>query len=282
MITSDIELLEVFYAHTISPIAIAILFSLISSLYISSFHPLLGGIAVAAYLTVGLLIPLLISKMSGADGMNFRTKSGELSSFVLDSLRGLDQTIQYGAGESRQEQMKEKSDALSLDEARLKRIAGRNLAMTNTIILLFDLVMLCSCALLYQSGEIGFAGVLLPTLALMSSFGPVVALANLGSTLQNTFAAGNRVLDILEEIPVVEEVVGREPVQFSKAAAENVSFLMVDNRCCRTYRWRFQKQCDWDCGTKRKWKIDPTQTFYAFLEGTAGQSGNFKCECGCN
>ena len=224
MITSDIELLEVFYAHTISPIAIAILFSLISSLYISSFHPLLGGIAVAAYLTVGLLIPLLISKMSGADGMNFRTKSGELSSFVLDSLRGLDQTIQYGAGESRQEQMKEKSDALSLDEARLKRIAGRNLAMTNTIILLFDLVMLCSCALLYQSGEIGFAGVLLPTLALMSSFGPVVALANLGSTLQNTFAAGNRVLDILEEIPVVEEVVGREPVQFSKAAAENVSF----------------------------------------------------------
>lgn len=97
MITSDIELLEVFYAHTISPIAIAILFSLISSLYISSFHPLLGGIAVAAYLTVGLLIPLLISKMSGADGMHFRTKSGELSSFVLDSLRGLDQTIQYGA-----------------------------------------------------------------------------------------------------------------------------------------------------------------------------------------
>lgn len=96
--------------------------------------------------------------------------------------------------------------------------------MTNTIILLFDLMMLCSCALLYQSGEIGFAGVLLPTLALMSSFGPVVALANLGSTLQNTFAAGNRVLDILEETPVVEEVVGREPVQFSKAAAENVSF----------------------------------------------------------
>ena len=232
VITSDIELLEVFYAHTISPIAIAILFSLISSLYISSFHPLLGGIAVAAYLTVGLLIPLLISKMSGADGMYFRTKSGELSSFVLDSLRGLDQTIQYGAGESRQEQMKEKSNALSLDEARMKRVAGRNLAMTNTIILLFDLVMLCSCALLYQSGEIGFAGVLLPTLALMSSFGPVVALANLGSTLQNTFAAGNRVLDILEETPVVEEIVGREPVQFSKAA---------DNRCCRTYRWRFQK-----------------------------------------
>ena len=224
VITSDIELLEVFYAHTISPIAIAILFSLISSLYISSFHPLLGGIAVAAYLTVGLLIPLLISKMSGADGMYFRTKSGELSSFVLDSLRGLDQTIQYGAGESRQEQMKEKSDALSLDEARMKRVAGRNLAMTNTIILLFDLMMLCSCALLYQSGEIGKAGVLLPTLALMSSFGPVVALANLGSTLQNTFAAGNRVLDILEETPVVEEVVGREPVQFSKAAAENVSF----------------------------------------------------------
>ena len=282
VITSDIELLEVFYAHTISPIAIAILFSLISSLYISSFHPLLGGIAVAAYLTVGLLIPLLISKMSGADGMHFRTKSGELSSFVLDSLRGLDQTIQYGAGESRQEQMKEKSDALSLDEARMKRVAGRNLAMTNTIILLFDLMMLCSCVLLYQSGEIGFAGVLLPTLALMSSFGPVVALANLGSTLQNTFAAGNRVLDILEETPVVEEVVTRtSPVQQSSGRKRQF-FLWWTTGAVGHIGGDSKKQCDWDCGTKRKWKIDPAQTFYAFLEGTAGQSENFKCECGCN
>ena len=94
--------------------------------------------------------------------------------------------------------------------------------------------MLCSCALLYQSGEIGFAGVLLPTLALMSSFGPVVALANLGSTLQNTFAAGNRVLDILEETPVVEDIQGQKEIQFNDASVNNVSFsydkeLILDN-----------------------------------------------------
>ena len=219
IITSDIELLEVFYAHTISPIAIAFLFCIIMVCFIGFYHVALAILALAAYITVGVVIPLVTSKLSGDDGIRFRTKSGQLSSFVLDSLRGLSETLQYGQGEKRMTQMNAQTDDLSKDEKRMKRTAGRNTAVTNTVILVFDLAMLFLSAAL-----VGFEGCLITTLALMSSFGPVVALAALGATLQNTFAAGNRVLDILDESPVVEEVSGKTEIEFHGAAAENVTF----------------------------------------------------------
>ena len=224
VITSDIELLEVFYAHTISPAAIAFLFTVAMCLFIGSFHWLLGLIALAAYLVVGIVIPLATSKFSGDDGIRFRTKSGELSGFVLDSLRGLSETLQYGQGKKRLDEMNRRTDNLAKDEERMKRTSGRNSAVTNTVVLAFDLVMLFVSALLYLNGAVGFEGVLIPTIALFSSFGPVIALAALGSTLQNTFAAGNRVLDILDETPVVEEVTGRPEIAFEGAAAEQVTF----------------------------------------------------------
>lgn len=224
VITSDIELLEVFYAHTISPVAIACLFTIVLCLFIGSYHWSLGLLALAAYIAVGVAIPLVTSKRSGDDGMKFRSRSGDLSSFVLDSLRGLPEIVQYGVGKARLAEMDARTDALAGDEARMKRTAGRNAAVTNTVVLLFDLAMLFCAATLYQSGAVGFDGALIPLLALMSSFGPVIALANLGSTLQNTFAAGNRVLDILDETPVVEETVGQPEIAFSGAAAEHVTF----------------------------------------------------------
>ena len=224
VITSDIELLEVFYAHTISPAAIAFLFTLILCLFIGSYHWILGILALAAYLAVGVMIPVVISKMSGEDGMKFRSQSGELGSFVLDSLRGLSETLQYGGGKQRLKEMNQKTDALAAEEERMKRMAGRNTAVTNAVIVLFDLILLFVSVLLYQSGTIGLEGVLIPVIALMSSFGPAVALANLGSTLQNTFAAGNRVLDILEESPLAEEIEGQPQIAFRGAAAEQVTF----------------------------------------------------------
>lgn len=219
IITSDIELLEVFYAHTISPVCIAFLFSTLMIIFISSYHVALGMLAMLAYAVVGIMIPLLTSRLSDDDGTRFRTKSGMLSSFVLDSLRGLSEIIQYGQGEKRLKEMNCQTEQLSEDEKRMKRMAGQNTAVTNTVILFFDLAMLFLSAKL-----VGFDGCLIVTLALMSSFGPVVALASLGATLQNTFAAGNRVLDILDESPVVEEITGKEEMVFHGAAAENLTF----------------------------------------------------------
>lgn len=219
IITLDIELLEVFYAHTISPICIAVLFSFVMISFIGSYHAALGGGALIAYVTVGALIPFVTSRLSGDDGVRFRTKSGQLSGFVLDSLRGLSETIQYGQGKRRMEEIDRRTEQLSKDEEHMKRIVGRNTAVTNTVILMFDLAMLFLSAKL-----VGFEGCLIVTFALMSSFGPVVALASLGATLQNTFAAGGRVLDILDECPVVEEITGKEEVDFHGAEVKNVTF----------------------------------------------------------
>lgn len=219
VITSDIELLEVFYAHTISPICIAFLFCLIMVLFIGRIHAALGVLTLSAYAVVGIVIPLVTSKRSGDDGIQFRSSAGKLSAFVLDSLRGLPETVQYGQGRKRLAEMDAQTDALSQTEAHMKRTAGKNTAAVNTTILLFDLAMLFLSAHLA-----GFEGCLVATLAMMSSFGPVVSLAALGATLQNTFAAGNRVLDILDESPVAPDVTGKANVEFHGAAAENVSF----------------------------------------------------------
>lgn len=224
VITSDIELLEVFYAHTISPILIALVFSIFMILFIGSYNIILALIAFAAYFTVGVIIPVVTSKTSGDTGTKFRKDSGELSAFVLDSLRGLSEIIQFGQGKKRMEQMNEKTDELSHTEKKMKNISGRNISITNTVILFFDIVMLFVSAVLYLNNHIDFSGVIISVIALMSSFGPVIALANLGSTLQNTFASGNRVLDILDETPVVEEIANGKDVTFNGAKAEEVTF----------------------------------------------------------
>lgn len=223
MITSDIELLEVFYAHTISPIFIAFFFSIVMIVFIGSYHPLLGLLAAVAYVTVGVIVPMVTSRLSGDDGLRFRTKAGALSGFVLESLRGLSETIQYGQGAKRLDEMMRRTDELAVDEGKMKHTAGRNVAITNTVILAFNFAMFFAAARLTT-----FDGTLITTVALMSSFGPVVALAMLGATLQQTFASGNRVLDILDEEPQVEDVTGEPEIDFSGAAAEKVTFAYDD------------------------------------------------------
>lgn len=224
VITSDIELLEVFYAHTISPICIAVILSVLMSFFIGSYSPVLGIVAAFAYIAVGAVVPVIISKISGMAGAEFRRQSGELSGFVLDSLRGLNESIQCGSGKNRLNDLNERTDALSEKQNIMSRNTGWNTAITNTVILVFDLLMLAVSVVLYKNGTVAFDGVLIPLIAMMSSFGPVAALANLGSTLQNTFAAGNRVLDILDETPVTEEITNGREILFNGASVENLSF----------------------------------------------------------
>lgn len=224
VITSDIELLEVFYAHTISPIAIATIYSVILSLFIGHIHWGLGLLALAAYVTVGVIVPVIASKTSGDLGLEFRNQSGSLSAFVLDSLRGLPETMQYGNGKKRMQQMNERTDRMNDCQEKMKRVTGLNMAVTNTAILVFDFLMLLSASYLYKEEIIAFDGIVIATLALMSSFGPVVALANLGTTLQNTFASGNRVLDILEEEPQVAEITGADQTTYGQVTIEDVTF----------------------------------------------------------
>lgn len=205
IITTDIELLEVFYAHTISPIAIAALTSVVMVLFIGHYHVLTGLLALAAYVVVGVIIPVVNGKRGSEKGMTFRNEFGDLNSFVLDSLRGLDETIQYGQGEVRKAQIDERSKKLGNMQKDLSRLEGSQRSFTNLAILAFSFGMLFLTIYLYQQGAVGFDGILTCTVAMMGSFGPVVALSSLSNNLNQTLASGERVLSILEEEPLVEE-----------------------------------------------------------------------------
>ena len=248
IITTDIELLEVFYAHTISPIAIATLTSIIMVIFIGRYHWLAGVLALAAYLIVGVAIPMWNGKRGSQKGMEFRTNFGELNSFVLDSLRGLDETIQYGQGEKRKEQMSERSKNLAGMQASLSKMEGSQRSFTNMVILLASFGMLALTIWLYAKGEMGFEGILTCTIAMMGSFGPVVALSSLSNNLNQTLASGERVLSLLEEAPLVEEIPGDVETsgaesmeyEFTGAEAENVTFAYGEEVILDNYSLKLQ------------------------------------------
>ena len=248
IITTDIELLEVFYAHTISPIAIATLTSMVMVIFIGRYHWLAGMHALAAYLIVGVAIPMWNGKRGSQKGMEFRTSFGELNSFVLDSLRGLDETIQYGQGEKRKEQMSERSKNLAGIQKSLSKMEGSQRSFTNMVILLASFGMLALTIWLYDKGAIGFEGILTCTIAMMGSFGPVVALSSLSNNLNQTLASGERVLSLLEETPLVEEIPGdvetpgTESVEheFTGAEAENVTFAYDNEVILDNYSLKMQ------------------------------------------
>lgn len=239
LITSDVELLEVFYAHTISPICIAFLVELVMVIFIGSYHWSLGLLTLCAFVSVGIILPLIISKRSGSTGDEIRAQSGELAAYVLENIRGLDETVQYGNGMQRMYGMNRKTNQLTENQGKLNRLTGFNLALANTFILVFDIAMLLLSAYLYNKGITDFSGFIIPLIALMSSYGPVSALANLGTTLQSTIASGGRVLDIIEETPETEEITGKSDVSFSGADCENVTFSYGGDTVLRDFSMKF-------------------------------------------
>ena len=245
IITTDIELLEVFYAHTISPIAIAALTSLVMVIFIGRYHWLAGILALAAYLVVGVVIPMWNGRRGSQMGMEFRTNFGELNSFVLDSLRGLDETIQYDQGEKRKEQMSERSRSLAGMQEKLSKMEGAQRSFTNLVILLASFGMLALTVWLYGKEEIGFEGILTCTIAMMGSFGPVVALSSLSNNLNQTLASGERVLSLLEETPMVEEIPEDMHIKivsenFSGAEAKNVTFAYENETILDDYSLKLE------------------------------------------
>lgn len=242
IITTDIELLEVFYAHTISPICIAFLTSLFMVLFIGHYHYLAGLLALIAYIIVGVIIPVINGKLGSAEGMTFRNNFGELNSFVLDSLRVLDETIQYNQGEERKQEIIERSKQLAKQQEYLSYREGAQRSITNTVILLASFGMLFLTLFLYLNHELGFEGIITCTLSMMGSFGPVVALSSLSNNLNQTLASGERVLSLLEEKPPVEEVEGDKETNdsFKGATLNHVTFSYDDETILDDYSLKLE------------------------------------------
>lgn len=242
IITTDIELLEVFYAHTISPIAIALLTSLIMVVFIGHYHILAGLLALVAYIVVGVVIPIINGKLGSEEGMAFRTRFGELNSFVLDSLRGLDETIQYGQGEERKKELVRRSQELADQQEYLSFREGAQRSITNMVILLASFGMLFLTLSLYLNHQLGFEGIITCTLSMMGSFGPVVALSSLSNNLNQTLASGERVLSLLEEKPLVEEIEGdmESSNVFKGALMDHVTFSYEDETILDDYSLKLE------------------------------------------
>lgn len=218
-VTADIELLEVYFAHTISPICIAVLMAVLMALYLGFMNIKLALLALCGYALVGVLVPLLVSRASGEDGRASRDQAAGLSSFVLEGLRGLGEVLQFGAGERRLAELDRKSRELADTQGRLRGVGGQGQTATSGIIMLVSVCQMLLAITLVSIGAITSTDAVLATVATFSSFGPFVALANLGSTLQGTLAAGNRVLDILEEEPQVRELTDADVAELKRQLA---------------------------------------------------------------
>lgn len=224
MITTDIELIEVFYAHTISPVAIAFLVVIIMTIFIGKINVILGIIALIAYVFVGVIIPLIISKLGYQAGMKYRNNVGELSSTVLDSLRGLREVSQYNYGDDIKNKLRDQTLILNESLKETKDYEGLTNALVSSSIMIFSLLILYIGFNLYLNNQIGFDGLLIAFVSMISSFGPVTALANLSNNLIQTFAAADRVLDILDEEPITNEVFNKEKSSFGDIEVDNVVF----------------------------------------------------------
>ena len=229
LITSDIELLEVFYAHTISPIAIAVIVSACMAAFISTQSAAVSLVALAGYTVVGVLIPIAHGRRGAQVGFAFRESFARMNGFILESLHGLDETIQYGQGTVRGRAIDERSRALGRLQEGLAGIEASQRSMTNAAIQLFSVLALAVSVFQFGIGSIGFTAMIVSTVAVMGSFGPVVALASLSNNLNQTLAAGERVLALLDEKPQVEDIEGEQPASFHGMVADDVSFAYADD-----------------------------------------------------
>ena len=229
LLTGDIELLEVFYAHTLSPAAIALVVSVVIVAFTATLSPLLAAYAAFSYAVVGIAVPWISSKASGTGGREVRDAIGSMNAFMLDSLRGLRETLQFGRADDRALELACRMSDLAKVEGRLKDRTAVAMAATGAVVLALDMGMLLAAMHLANGGVVAFGPAAIACAALMSSFGPVIAVANLGSTLQQTLASGARVLDVLDENPQTVEIEdGVSLDRFSGAAASHVDFSYGD------------------------------------------------------
>ena len=228
VITSDIELLEVFYAHTIAPIAIAIVTSIIISGVLYTINPIYGAVSALFYTIVGYLIPVISSKFGKEAGMAYRTEFAKTNSYLLESLRGIKEILLFEEGNNRLEQINRNSDTLEDKMAGIKKHEGIIKAFTDVTIMIAILTFLFISINLYQNNKVNIGQALVAIVILSSSFGPVVALSNLSNNLVQTFACAQRLFNILDEVPAVEEVEGDTNLESSHININNVSFSYAD------------------------------------------------------
>ena len=225
LVTNDIELLEVFYAHTIAPIMIAFFTSAILLLVFEHLSGWFVVVALAAYLTVGVILPILTTKLAREDGRRYRELVGEMNDFFLDSVRGMKEIQLFGYAKQRLDEIQQRSQKIDTAFERIKDQEAKVRVYTEVAVSAFNIIMLFTGLILFSLDKIDFSAFLIGVILLMSSYGPVIALSNLSSNLLQTLASGERVLSLLAEEPELKDVESAVDLkEVSRIDVENVSF----------------------------------------------------------
>lgn len=229
IITNDVELLEVFYAHTISPVLIALLTSLFLLKLFAHLHIIAMAIALIAYLTMAIVIPFYVHHQGSQIGQKNRDEIGHMSSFLLESYRGLSTLLQYNAGSFRLKQLIQKSDDIESLQGQMKNIESYQLILSQLLISISAVVMFVIMYSLYLENQVNIYHVITAVVMMLSSFGPVMALSNLANNLLSTLSSGRRVMALLEEKELICEVTGQEDIDFDDIHVQDVSFSYNQN-----------------------------------------------------
>ena len=225
LVTNDIELLEVFYAHTIAPIMIAFFTSAILLLVFGHLSGWFVVVALAAYLTVGVILPIITTKLAREDGRRYRELVGEMNDFFLDSVRGMKEIQLFGYAKQRLDEIQQRSQKIDTAFERIKDQEAKVRVYTEVAVSVFNIIMLFTGLILFSLDKIDFSAFLIGVILLMSSYGPVIALSNLSSNLLQTLASGERVLSLLAEEPELKDVESAVDLkEVSRIDVENVSF----------------------------------------------------------
>lgn len=225
MITSDIETLEVFYAHTISPICIAVIVSALVTVFVAVVaSPYLALVALGAYLFIGIAVPMVSSARLKESGVHYRREFASFNAYFLDSIKGVKDIVLNGAGKEREKEVRDRSEILLGETKKMKHDTTRAAAFTELSVSLSILVTLAVGILLVHTGDLTLGKMVIGVTAVFSSFGPVIAISALPGNLTQTFASGDRVLDLLSEKPVVTPVENGEKVAYENLSVSDLSF----------------------------------------------------------
>lgn len=228
LITSDVELLEVFFAHTISPICIAIVFGIGAVAFGCWIHPIIGAMMACAYLLCGAAIPMLFAPACQKAGEKYRALAGKLSALALETTKGLKECVQYDQKDKRLAMMEDKTNKLFVLEKKLKDSQSSVSSACSAVVILSGFAVLFAAGMLYANGQIEAQKVLLAFVFTLSSFGPFLPLANLASGLAQTLGAARRVVALLEEEPVTKETLQGSAANPESTMAHGLHFAYSD------------------------------------------------------
>lgn len=225
MITSDIETLEVFYAHTISPICIAVIVSTAVFLFVgfvASWY--LALVALVGYLTIGIIVPLISSARLKESGVKYRAEFAQFNAYFLDSIKGVKDIVLNNAGEEREKEVNRRSELLLKETKSMKHNTTRAQAATELTVSLFIILTLIVGIVLVHFDVLSVGKMIIGVVAVFGSFGPVIAISALPGNLTQTFASGDRVLNLLQEKPAVEKVTDGADIDYENLNVTDLSF----------------------------------------------------------